>query len=171
LTEAEIKQLEGLAENPMPKPVARTSRFWLFKCNPQDYRIADRMAGPNPTITWRVTRYAKDMAPGDTVFLMATGTERSIRGVLRIDAGPQDMAELESEQEYNTERDTEVRCRVRCTITHRQVDLPIEELKSVTGLENLSIFHGWQQATNFPVSDSEGRLLLSLVEATRSTKG
>jgi hypothetical protein len=25
--------------------------FWIFKCNPDKYRLADRLADPNPKIT------------------------------------------------------------------------------------------------------------------------
>jgi hypothetical protein len=121
------------------------------------------MTDPNREISWLVTRYKKVIAPGDTAFLMETGPRRAIRAVMRVDAAPADMGELETEQVYWVERDTGTKCRVRGTITHR-VDLPIEELKSVAGLENLSIFHGVHQGTNFRVTDEEGEVLMSLVE-------
>jgi len=31
--------------------------FWIFKCNPEKYRLAERLADPNPTLTWTVSRY------------------------------------------------------------------------------------------------------------------
>jgi len=137
--------------------------FWIFKCDPKRYRLSERIADPNPGISWLVTRYKNLIAPGDTVFLMEAGPRRSIRAVMRVDSGPADMSELEAEQEYWAERDTATRCRVRGTITHR-VDLPAEELQSVPGLESLSIFRGVQQGTNFRVTDSEGDVLLSLAQ-------
>ncbi len=137
--------------------------FWIFKCDPKRYRLSDRMADPNPTISWLVTRYKKQITAGDIVFLMETGRKRSIRATMRVDVGPQDLAELESEQVYWAARDTETRCRVRGTLTHR-VNLPIEDLASVEGLRDLSILHGVQQGTNFRVTDTEGPLLMSLVE-------
>jgi hypothetical protein len=141
--------------------------FWIFKCDPKRYSLTDRMADPTPGISWLVTRYKKEIAPGDTVFLMESGPRRSIRAVMRVDAGPGEMGELEGEQAYWAERDTETRCRVLGTITHR-VDLPVEELKSVDGLQDLSIFHGVQQGTNFRVTDKEGEILMSLVERVAS---
>ena len=141
--------------------------FWIFKCDPKRYRLNDRMADPNPALSWLVTRYKKVIVPGDTALLMETGPRRAIRAVMRIDAGPAEMGELETEQAYWNERDTATRCRVRGTITHR-VDLPITELAEVDGLENLSILHGVQQGTNFRVTDSEGDILMRLVERLKS---
>jgi EVE domain-containing protein len=137
--------------------------FWIFKCDPKRYRLSARLADPNPAITWLVTRYKKVIASGDTAFLMEVGPRRAIRAVMRVDAGPCEMAEVDSEQAYWVERDTETRCRVQGTITLR-IDLPITELEGVEGLEALSILHGVQRGTNFRVTDSEGEVLLSLVE-------
>jgi hypothetical protein len=43
--------------------------------------------------------------------------------------------------------------------------LPRDVLRAVKGLEGLSVFHGWQQATNFPVTHAEGEILIGLVES------
>ena len=75
------------------------------------------------------------------------------------------MPEMESEQPYWAERDTEVQCRVLATIIDRDVNLSHTYLRSVPGLENLSVFHGFQQGTNFPVTPEEGAVLLRLVGA------
>ena len=137
--------------------------YWIFKCDPERYRLSARLSDSNPAITWLVTRYKKVIAPGDTVFLLESGPRRAFRAVMRVDAGPHDMSEIEGEQSYWVERDTEQRCRVQGTITHR-ASLPVAELEGVEGLENLSILHGVQQGTNFRVTDSEGDILLSLLE-------
>src|SRR6266446_8541793 len=116
--------------------------FWIFECSPEKYRLAERLADPNPIITWTVTRYRNQIGPGDIAFLWETGSDRGIRAVLRVDAIPQDMPELESEQIYWADGDTEVCCRVLATILDRTVDLGHAELRSVPGLQNLSVFHG-----------------------------
>ncbi len=138
--------------------------YWIFKCDPKKYRLGDRLDElEDEKTTWLVTRYKNDIAPGDTAFLMETGLKRAIRAVMRIDSSPQTTPELEHEQAYWTERDTENRCRVTGTLTHR-VDLPIADLKTVGALEQLSIFRGFQQGTNFKVSTDEGLKLMELVE-------
>jgi hypothetical protein len=136
--------------------------FWIFKCNPDKYRIGDRLNDPNPDLTWTVSRYRDQIGSGDTIFLWETGPDRGIRAVLRAESVPQDMPELESEQKYWAERDTEVRCRVRATITNRDVNLSHSELRTEPGLEKLSVFHGFQQGTNFSVTQDEGVILQRL---------
>src|SRR5262245_11497441 len=137
--------------------------FWIFKYNPDRYRFRDRMADSNPVITWTVARYRDQVAPGDTVFIWETGEHRGVRAVLRVDEAPRDMPELESEQRYWSEPDRTVSCRVLGTLTHRHLDLPAERLRREPGLERLSIFHGFQQGTNFPVTQAEGEILMRLV--------
>jgi hypothetical protein len=140
--------------------------FWIFRCNPEKYRLAERLADPNPYITWTVSRYRNQIAQGDTIFVWETGRTRRVRAILRAEGAPQDMAELETEQPYYAERDTAVRCRVRATIVRRHVNLSDADLRSVPGLENLSVFHGFQQSTNFPVTQDEGTILLGLAGRT-----
>jgi len=54
--------------------------------------------------------------------------------------------------------------RVVGTLTHRDANLPHNELREVVrGLEELSVFKGFQQATNFPVTPEQGTILLGLV--------
>ena len=120
------------------------------------------MTDPNPNLTWTVSRHRDRIGPGDTIFIWETGRDRGIRAVLRAESTPQDMPELESEQPYWAERDTQVLCLVLATITHRDVNLSHTYLRSMPSLENLSVFHGFQQGTNFRVTEDEGRILQRL---------
>lgn len=137
--------------------------YWIFKCDPKKYSLSKRMLDPSRTITWWVTRYKKEIKRGDLVFLMETGRQRALRATFRIDKGPADMPELESEQQYWKERDTDTKCRVLGTLQDR-FHLPVTELTTVEGLEQLCLFHGSQQGTNFKISDDEAEILLSLVK-------
>jgi predicted RNA-binding protein with PUA-like domain len=142
--------------------------FWIFKCNPEKYRLEDRLADPNPTLTWTVSRHPDEIEPGDTVFLWVTGSHRGIRAVMRVDQAPRLLAELESEQPYWAERDTQEQWRVLGTLTHRFANLSHTILRSVPGLGDLSVFHGFQQMTNFPVTPEEGALLMRMIEGSRA---
>lgn len=137
--------------------------YWIFKFNPEKYRLADRLADPNPLMTWTVTRYRDQVAPGDTVFLWETGPNRGIRAVLKIEEPPRDMPEWESEQVYWVEPDRDVRCRAVASITHRNIEVEHTLLKETPGLENLSVFHGFQQTSNFVVTPEEGRIIEGLI--------
>ena len=139
--------------------------YWIFKCNPEKYRLSERLGDSNPIITWTVSRYRDQINPGDTVFLWETGPDRGIRAVFRVESAPQELPELESEQPYWVQRDTESRCRVVGILTRRDVHLPGDNLRSVPGLEELSVFHGFQQSTNFIVTPEQGSILVRLIEA------
>jgi hypothetical protein len=80
------------------------------------------------------------------------------------------MAELETEQPYNVERDTETMLRVVGTLTHRDVNLSHEALREVPGLENLSVFRKdvVQKGTNFPVTSEQAAILLGLIDRGRT---
>src|SRR5205807_2445612 len=108
--------------------------FWIFKCNPDLYRLEDRLSDPNPTISWTVSRHREEIGPGDTVFLWVTGRNRGIRAIMRVDQAPREMPELESEQSYWAGRDTEEKWRVIGTLTHRDVNLSHTDLRGEPGL-------------------------------------
>jgi hypothetical protein len=140
--------------------------YWIFKCNPERYKLEERLADANPTTTWLVTRYRNEIGPGDIVFLWQTGVDRGIRAVIRVDEAPKDMRELEHERPYWTEPDDGVQCRIVGTLTHRAVNLGHEYLRGIPGLAELSVFRRNvnQQAPNFEVTPEEGAVLMSLIE-------
>ena len=84
---------------------------------------------------------------------------------MKIDSDPEDTEELETEQKYNVERDNEIMMRVEGTLTHRFNCISQRVLRNMRGLENLSVFSGFQQTTNFKVTDEEGKILLKLAKA------
>jgi predicted RNA-binding protein with PUA-like domain len=138
--------------------------FWIFKCNPEKYRLGERLADPNPILTWTVSRFREEIQAGDTVFLWLTGSKRAIRDVIRVVASPRLMSELESEQAFWVERDNQEQFRVVGEFTHRDVNLSHTQLREIKGLSNLSVFTGFQQATNFPVTPAEGEILLNMIK-------
>jgi hypothetical protein len=132
-----------------------------LKCETDDScRPVARLNGQDG---FALTGYRDEIGPGDTMFVWETGRDRGIRAGFRAEGVPQVMREMGSEQPYWAERDTEVQCRVLATIVDRDVNLSHTYLRSVPGLENLSVFHGFQQGTNFPVPPQEGAILLQLV--------
>jgi hypothetical protein len=40
--------------------------YWIFKYNPQLYRIDDRLNDPSAEITWKVSKYRREIQAGDT---------------------------------------------------------------------------------------------------------
>ena len=142
--------------------------FWIFKCDPKKYLLDDRLADSDEVLTWVVSRYRDEIGPGDMAFIWQTGRNRGIRAVMRVDNSPRAMPDLESENKYAVHLDNTERMRVVGSLIERQVNLPHSEIRGTPGLENLSVFHGFQQGTNFPVRQTEGELLLKLIAAKRA---
>jgi predicted RNA-binding protein with PUA-like domain len=137
--------------------------YWIFKCDPTKYRLDDRLKDPHPHTTWRVSRYRDEIRTGDIAFIWQTGKERGLRAVLRVDADPYEMEELSHEQRFQAEPDHERCVRVACTLTHRFPLIPAASLKSIEALQNMPVFQGFQQATNFRLTLDEGNRLMSLI--------
>jgi hypothetical protein len=137
--------------------------YWIFKCNPELYRIDDRLNDPNPVITWKVSRYRDEIKDGDTAFIWKTGDDRGIVGAMRLQSDPQLMAEIPSELPYaigghagGKEMMVIGELVARKTIT-------VSELQDVQGLAGLSALHPPYQGTNFPATHEEGQLLMELL--------
>ena len=141
--------------------------YWIFKADPNVYRLDDRLNDPEPTNSWRVTKYKDEIQNGDTAFIWRTGRDRGIRAVMRIDSAPVESKEIETEQKYLVERDTRLRYRVKGTLTHRFPCISHRELRNMPDLENLSVLSKrvFQSGTNFKVTDDEGKILLALANA------
>ena len=56
--------------------------YWIFKANPDKYRIDDRLRDPYPHVTWAITRYHERIQKGDIVFIWRGGTPRGICAVM-----------------------------------------------------------------------------------------
>jgi len=139
--------------------------YWIFKTNPDKYLLDERLRDAEPKISWKVTRYKDEIKNGDIAFIWRTGENRGICAVMKIDSDPEDTEELETEQKYNVVRDNEIMMRVEGTLTHRFNCISHQVLRNMRGLENLSVFSGFQQTTNFKVTDEEGKILLKLAKA------
>ena len=140
--------------------------YWLFKCNTDMYDLESRLQDLNPTITWNVSRYRKEIKKGDQVFLWVSGKKGGVRAVFEIDTPPIEMAEIESEKPYWKTKDKPVRLRVIGTLSKTNKFIPAEQVKQKASLKNMSIF-GYPGATNYPVTKKEGNAILSLLEKTK----
>ena len=142
--------------------------YWIFKCNPARFRIDERLADPEPETSWLVTRYRDEIVPGDTAFIWRTGKVGGICAVMSVDTFPQEVGEVPADaRHWVDQRENKPQWRVLGRFTHRIPCITRAVLRAVHELVALSVFHGFQQATNFRVSDAEGRVLMRIVEKTR----
>lgn len=119
------------------------------------------MADPEPTTTWRVTKYADEIRAGDLAFIWKTGKERGIYAVMAIDEDPKERAEYAHEHRYNVTTDSAIRMRVCGRYISRFIKILSTDLKQIPELLDLSVFHGSKQGTNFKVTPEEGRVLMA----------
>src|SRR5205814_10709826 len=139
-------------------------RYWIFKCNPKKYRIDDRLKDPEKRITWKVTRYKDQIQKGDVAFIWRSGPKRGICAVMRIDCNAIEIKDIETEVKYYIDADSGEIPRVKGTLTHRFQCIPAQDLKNIQGLKHLSVFSGYQQTTNFKVTNEQGNTLMKLIE-------
>lgn len=143
---------------------------WIFKASPDKYKIDDRLSDPLTLVTWKVNdEYRGNIDVGDIAFIYRTGPEpqRGIVGALRVTAQPCLMEEIDTEKPYCTDLSLGEEWRVRGEITHRcaLAVISAEELRGTAGLENLSVFHGFQMKTTFSVTPQEAAILTQLLES------
>ena len=138
--------------------------YWIFKCNPDKYRIDDRLKDPENKITWLVTRYRDKIKVDDIAFIWRTGNKRGIVGAIKIVEKPFWRKELDTELPYCIDLDNSLRMRVVADIFSRGPFLSQEYIQSVSKLQDLSIFRGFKQATNYKITENEGRLILDIMK-------
>ncbi len=142
--------------------------YWIFKVNPKKYRIDARLADPEVRTTWQVTRYSDEIRSGDTAFIWRTGSSRRNRGLcatMKITSNPIEMPEIESEIPYYIDLYAGPSLRVLGELLGRFPLIRDENLRTILGLHGLSVFHGFQMATNFRVTEEEGQILAELIAA------
>jgi predicted RNA-binding protein with PUA-like domain len=138
--------------------------YWIFKANPKLYRIDERLQNEEPNTTWKITRYKDQIHTGDLAFIWRTGNPPAICALMKIDAEPEEMEEIEIERPYYIEPEFEKILRVRGRFIWRFPLISSKELKETPGLQSLSVFSGFKQGTNFKVSHDEGKILLKVVQ-------
>jgi hypothetical protein len=138
-------------------------RYWIFRCNPDLYDIDKRLKFSDPHTTWRVTRYRKEVSPGDLAFIWRGGTHRGICAAIGIDSYPREMSELEHELPFCTKISTGIEVRVKAHFLSWRGFIDEETILADPTLTDLSIF-GFKQATNYRVTPEQGQRIQALTE-------
>jgi len=141
--------------------------YWIFKANPEHYRIDERLLSPEPTIVWIVTRYLERIQPGDTVFVWRAGLQPGICAVMLVEACPYQPADQEINDGFeippgNGSPAASQWAKCRFVKRFRTIDKSI--IKKIPGLELFSFFSAFQQATNYTLTRPEGTILLDYIE-------
>ncbi len=140
-------------------------KAWIFQANPRFYDIDAAMRALSQ-MTWTVSAYKNQIAPGDEVFLWRSGPEAGIIAIATVLAGPALMGDEEESFQFahDQERFSGEQLRVRLRLD--QVVSPAlskEGLKADARLSQLSILK-FSQGTNFMVTPGEAKAIHELLE-------
>ncbi len=141
---------------------------WIFQSNPKRFNAIDALSDGRlqHKMHWLVTRYQKQIKQGHLGLIWNCGKDAGIYALARVESDPQYAFNFPEEEQYWLERPKEPgACRVELAITRSFPDRPIlkQQLSVVEGLQGLSILN-YFQATNFPVTDEEWRLISDLID-------
>lgn len=131
--------------------------YWIFKANPILYDIDQQIRAGNNPRWWKVSRYRNEIKAGDSAFIWQTGTPRGIVATMDILSDPYYIPPSPTESYWSD------LYRVDVWLTAHFTLLDAEFLKTLPGLGSMSTFHGYQAATNFRVTQSEGEILMRLI--------
>jgi EVE domain len=67
-------------------------RFWLFQANPKYSQILEAIQKLDG-IYWLVTRYDKEITPGDRVLIWIAGKQAGVYAIAQVSEAPQFMDE------------------------------------------------------------------------------
>ncbi len=151
------------------------SAFWLFKSEPSSFSISDLQKSPKKTTCWEGVRnyqarnYLKTMEPGDLGFFYHSNADPpSIVGTVKVvrSAYP-DRYALDPHSRYFDPRSTSENPRwFMVDIRLMEIfpkPLPLEQLRTVKGLNNMELLRKGSRLSVQPVSQEEWEEILRLV--------
>ncbi len=141
--------------------------YWIFKINPERYRLDERLIDHNPQITCAVTRYAERIRKGDTVFLWRASVQRGICAVMLVEQCPYEPTEKDLNDGFELPPGSITRGVdhwARCRLVQRFPLIEASVIKKIEGLELFSFFSAFQQAINYSITRPEGSILLEFIE-------
>jgi EVE domain len=136
---------------------------WLFQANPDRYDILNALSDGEigNSMHWLVNQHKTKIRKGHLGLIWMSGIEAGIYALTRIESDPAIMEELPPERKYWSDTaEKETAMRVSMTVVRRFTNRPIlkSTLIGLPGLQGLSILRQLQ-GTNFPVTDSEWRII------------
>lgn len=138
--------------------------YWLFQGNPKYYRIIDGIRDFEK-MPWLVTRYAKDIAPGDGVLVWVSGKEAGIYALAEVTEPAQVLSKL-PDQKYWTDASRAVdKAQAMIRFTSKLLERPLLKTNLLQDplLKNLLVIRA-PNATNFKVTPEEWQRVRELLK-------
>lgn len=148
---------------------------WLVKTEPSECSIDDFAAKSGGSITWDGVRnyqarnFMAQMAKGDEVFIYHSSCKHiGIAGIVTVtrSAYP-DPSQFDPKSHYHDSKSTREKPRWQAVDMAFERNLPrlipLDELKSLPGLDNLPLVKKGSRLSVMPVSDEEWQIILQQV--------
>ena len=129
--------------------------YWLFQGNPKYYRVLDGIRDFEQ-MSWLVTRYAKDIAPGDGVLVWVSGKEAGIYAIAEVTEPAQVLGQL-PDRKYWTDASCGVgKHQAIIRFTRKLLEHPLLKTNLLQDpvFKNLLVIRA-PSATNFKVTPEE----------------
>jgi predicted RNA-binding protein with PUA-like domain len=138
--------------------------YWLFQGNPQYYRILDAIQELEE-LPWLVTRYAKDIVPGDDVIIWISGKQAGIYAIAEVIEPPQFLTQVPDKKYWLDSTRALGKQQAMIKFTHKLVKSAVlkNKLQEDSILKNLLILRA-PNSTNFKVSYQEWEGVQKLIQ-------
>jgi predicted RNA-binding protein with PUA-like domain len=139
-------------------------KSWLFQANPKYSRILEAIEKLDG-IYWLVTRYDKEINPGDQVLIWIAGKQAGIYAIAEVAEAPQFMDEPPDIDIWTMPIRAKARFYAPVTFQQKLLDTPL--LKSVLRLDR--ILHEMEvirhpHNTNFRISEEQWHQIMALLK-------
>lgn len=148
---------------------------WLAKTEPDECSIDDFAEAPGEAMVWEGVRnyqarnFLRDMAMGDEVFIYHSSCKHiGVAGIVKVvRAAYADPAQFDQESPYFDAKSPVDNPRWQAVdmvfVAKLPRLIPLDELKSLSGLEDLALVKKGNRLSVMPVSDIEWKVIRSAV--------
>lgn len=139
--------------------------YWLFQGNPKYYRITEGIRDFTQ-MPWLVSRYAKEMQPGDGVLVWKAGQDAGVYAIAEIIETPKLMSDLPDIGYWLDKSRLGTKPFATLRFTDKLLDRPLlrSELKQDPVLKSLSVIRQ-PNSTNFKVTPDQWQRVYELKQA------
>jgi len=138
--------------------------YWLFQGNPKYYRIIDGIRDFEQ-MPWLVTRYTKDIAPGDGVLVWVSGKEAGIYALAEVTEPAQVLNQLPDRKYWADASRAVDKAQAIIRFTSKLLERPLLKTNLLQDplLKNLLVIRA-PNATNFKVTPEEWQRVRELLK-------
>lgn len=138
--------------------------YWLFQGNPKYYRIIDAIRDFEQ-MPWLVTRYGKDIAPGDGVLIWKSGQDAGVYAIAEIIEPPKMLEQVPDIGYWIDKSRLGSKPQARIRFTSKLLEKPLlrKNLKEDPILRNLLVIRA-PSNTNFKLTPQEWQRVHELKE-------